>query len=45
MACGGHGYSAASGFPLLNSNQFNGATVEGDNLVLLLQVARYIANL
>ncbi|ESP01292.1 hypothetical protein LOTGIDRAFT_212832 [Lottia gigantea] len=42
MACGGHGFSQASGFPKLYVNITPAATYEGENTVLLLQTARYL---
>ncbi|KAI1723426.1 acyl-CoA oxidase domain-containing protein [Ditylenchus destructor] len=42
MACGGHGYSDASGLPHLYSVAVGGCTYEGENMVMLLQVARYL---
>ncbi|XP_022088710.1 peroxisomal acyl-coenzyme A oxidase 1-like isoform X1 [Acanthaster planci] len=42
MACGGHGYSAASGFPLLYGNETPACTYEGENTVMLLQTARFL---
>ncbi len=40
LACGGHGYSHASGLPDLYVNAVGGCTYEGDNIVMLLQLAR-----
>jgi len=42
MACGGHGYSLASGLPQVYSVAVGGCTYEGENMVLLLQLARYL---
>ncbi|CAJ0567732.1 unnamed protein product, partial [Mesorhabditis spiculigera] len=42
MACGGHGYSAASRFPEIYGVQIGGCTYEGENMVMLLQLARYL---
>ncbi|XP_033640551.1 peroxisomal acyl-coenzyme A oxidase 1-like isoform X1 [Asterias rubens] len=42
MACGGHGYSQASGFPLLYANEAPACTYEGENTVMLLQTARFL---
>ncbi|ULT92639.1 hypothetical protein L3Y34_010025 [Caenorhabditis briggsae] len=42
LACGGHGYSHASGIPELSAFSCGSCTYEGDNLVLLLQVAKYL---
>ncbi|XP_066268562.1 peroxisomal acyl-coenzyme A oxidase 1-like [Branchiostoma lanceolatum] len=42
MACGGHGYSHASGLPRLYANLTAGATYEGENTVMMLQTARYL---
>ena len=42
LCCGGHGYSLASGLPQLIAEADAGCTYEGDNVVLLLQTARYL---
>ncbi|CAD5220844.1 unnamed protein product [Bursaphelenchus okinawaensis] len=42
MSCGGHGYSHASGLPSLYQSTVGGCTYEGDNIVMLLQLARYL---
>eukprot|EP00058_Branchiostoma_floridae_P003164 XP_002588652.1 hypothetical protein BRAFLDRAFT_61617 [Branchiostoma floridae] len=42
MACGGHGYSHASGLPLLFANATAGCTYEGENTVMFLQTARLV---
>jgi hypothetical protein len=42
LCCGGHGYSASSGLGQLISEADAGCTYEGDNVVLLLQTARYL---
>ncbi|GMS93122.1 hypothetical protein PENTCL1PPCAC_15297, partial [Pristionchus entomophagus] len=42
MACGGHGYSDASGLPKLYGVQVGGCTYEGENMVMLQQTARYL---
>ena len=42
LACGGHGYSQASAFPEIYSYAVGGCTYEGENIVMLLQVARYL---
>lgn len=42
LACGGHGYIASSRFPELYSSNTCAITYEGENTVLLLQVARYL---
>jgi acyl-CoA oxidase len=42
FACGGHGYSLASGLPQIYSVAVGGCTYEGENMVLLLQLARYL---
>ncbi|UMM39462.1 hypothetical protein L5515_016514 [Caenorhabditis briggsae] len=42
LACGGHGYSQASGFPEIYGYAVGGCTYEGENLVMLLQVARFL---
>ena len=44
MACGGHGYSQASGLPHLYVNYVPANTYEGENTVLLLQTARLVLN-
>nr|CAB3219770.1 peroxisomal acyl-coenzyme A oxidase 2 [Phallusia mammillata] len=41
-ACGGHGYSQASGLPHLLSKVTPTCTYEGENTVLYLQTARYL---
>ena len=45
LACGGHGYSLASGFPELYGLTVGACTYEGDNIVMLLQVARLVLSL
>ncbi|GAU24522.1 hypothetical protein TSUD_156340 [Trifolium subterraneum] len=40
--CGGHGYLCTSGLPELFAVYVPTCTYEGDNIVLLLQVARYL---
>ena len=40
MACGGHGYSQASGIPKIYVYTVACCTLEGENTVLLLQTAR-----
>jgi len=42
MSCGGHGYSMASGIPQIFAVMVGGCTYEGENLVMLLQLARYL---
>uniref|UniRef100_A0A914Y4X0 Acyl-CoA oxidase C-terminal domain-containing protein n=1 Tax=Panagrolaimus superbus TaxID=310955 RepID=A0A914Y4X0_9BILA len=42
MACGGHGYSEASGLPQLFTYAVGGCTYEGENMVMLLQSARHL---
>ena len=42
MACGGHGYSMASGLPYLYANMVPANTYEGENMVLFLQTARSV---
>jgi hypothetical protein len=42
MSCGGHGYSQASGLPLLYANIVGSCTYEGENTVMMLQVARCV---
>ncbi|TMW88724.1 hypothetical protein EJD97_018193 [Solanum chilense] len=40
--CGGHGYLCSSGLPELYAVSVPACTFEGDNVVLLLQVARFL---
>lgn len=40
--CGGHGYLSTSGLPELFAVYIPACTYEGDNVVLLLQVARFL---
>lgn len=40
--CGGHGYLCSSGLPELFAVYVPSCTYEGDNIVLLLQVARFL---
>ncbi|CAI5451297.1 unnamed protein product [Caenorhabditis angaria] len=42
LSCGGHGYSMASAFPELLGFSCASCTYEGDNIVLLLQVAKFL---
>eukprot|EP00058_Branchiostoma_floridae_P003596 XP_002589084.1 hypothetical protein BRAFLDRAFT_120901 [Branchiostoma floridae] len=42
LACGGHGYSHASGLPRLYTNATPASTAEGEHVVLMLQTARYL---
>jgi acyl-CoA oxidase len=42
LACGGHGYSQASGLPHILVEEFPNQIMEGDFTVLMLQVARYL---
>ncbi|GMR45073.1 hypothetical protein PMAYCL1PPCAC_15268, partial [Pristionchus mayeri] len=42
MACGGHGYSEASGLPKIYGIAIAGCTYEGENMVMLQQAARYL---
>ena len=42
FACGGHGFSLASGLPKIHALGAVGVTVEGENSVLFLQTARYL---
>jgi acyl-CoA oxidase len=42
IACGGHGYSALSGFGRMYANAINAVTYEGDNYVVAQQVPRAI---
>uniref|UniRef100_A0AAF5D072 Acyl-coenzyme A oxidase n=1 Tax=Strongyloides stercoralis TaxID=6248 RepID=A0AAF5D072_STRER len=45
LACGGHGYSEASGLPQLYTFAVGGCTYEGENIVMLLQVAKILMKL
>ncbi|CEF61972.1 Peroxisomal acyl-coenzyme A oxidase 2 [Strongyloides ratti] len=45
FACGGHGYSEASGLPQLYTFAVGGCTYEGENIVMLLQVAKILMKL
>lgn len=42
LGCGGHGYLLSSGLPELYCLNVASCTYEGDNIVLLLQVARFL---
>ena len=42
LCCGGHGYSASSGLCQIIQEADGGCTYEGDNVILLLQTARYL---
>ncbi|KAK7091567.1 peroxisomal acyl-coenzyme A oxidase 1-like [Littorina saxatilis] len=42
LACGGHGYSHASGIPKIYGNVTPSITYEGENTVMMLQTARYL---
>ena len=42
IACGGHGYSALSGFGRMYAHSINAVTYEGDNYVIGQQVPRAI---
>ncbi|CAI4225985.1 unnamed protein product [Auanema sp. JU1783] len=42
MACGGHGYSMASYISAIYGVAIGGCTYEGENMVMLLQLARYL---
>ena len=42
IACGGHGYSALSGFARLYAHTVNAVTYEGDNYVISQQVTKLI---
>uniref|UniRef100_A0A0N4ZQM6 Acyl-coenzyme A oxidase n=1 Tax=Parastrongyloides trichosuri TaxID=131310 RepID=A0A0N4ZQM6_PARTI len=42
LSCGGHGYSDASGLPQLYAFAVGGCTYEGENIVMLLQVAKIL---
>ncbi|XP_039760715.1 probable peroxisomal acyl-coenzyme A oxidase 1 [Pararge aegeria] len=43
LACGGHGYMHSSNLPTTYSSAVAACTYEGDNTVLLLQTARFLA--
>jgi acyl-CoA oxidase len=43
LACGGHGYSHASGLPKIYVHCSPACTYEGENTVMLLQTARFLA--
>lgn len=40
LACGGHGFSQASGLPKIYGSHVPACTYEGEHTVLLLQTAR-----
>ncbi|VDM58579.1 unnamed protein product [Angiostrongylus costaricensis] len=42
MSCGGHGYSDASYLPTIFSCAVGACTYEGENMVMLLQLSRYL---
>ena len=42
LACGGHGFSSASGIPKIYTNITAACTYEGENTVLYLQVAKFL---
>lgn len=42
LACGGHGYSQASGLPKIYVDTAPACTYEGESFVLMLQTARYL---
>ncbi|XP_061181287.1 peroxisomal acyl-coenzyme A oxidase 1-like [Saccostrea echinata] len=42
LCCGGHGYSHASGLPKIYIDCVPGCTYEGENNVMMLQVARFL---
>ncbi|CAC5407985.1 E1.3.3.6 [Mytilus coruscus] len=42
ICCGGHGYSQASGLPKIYVSVVPACTYEGENTVMMLQVARYL---
>lgn len=42
LCCGGHGYSHASGLPKIYIDVVPGCTYEGENNVMMLQVARFL---
>lgn len=44
LCCGGHGYSHASGLPKIYVDCTPACTYEGENMVLMLQVARQVIN-
>jgi len=44
LACGGMGYSLASGIPHIYMTILPAQTYEGENTVLYLQTARFYAN-
>ncbi|XP_068627036.1 acyl-coenzyme A oxidase 1-like isoform X2 [Battus philenor] len=43
LACGGHGYMLSSNLPLIYGQVTAACTYEGENTVLLLQTARFLA--
>ena len=45
QACGGHGYSRASGIPDIYVDFVSSITYEGENTVMFLQTARYLNKL
>lgn len=45
LGCGGHGYTCASALPQLYGLTVGGCTYEGENLVMLLQLSRYLMKL
>jgi len=45
LACGGHGYSLASGLPKIYVQTTAACTYEGENTVLFLQTARYLVKI
>ncbi|CAD5231221.1 unnamed protein product [Bursaphelenchus okinawaensis] len=45
LGCGGHGYTCASALPQIYGLVVGGCTYEGENLVMLLQLARYLMKL
>ena len=42
LSCGGHGFSHYSGLPALHQDYAANCTLEGENTVMYLQVARYL---
>ncbi|KAF2073776.1 hypothetical protein CYY_004910 [Polysphondylium violaceum] len=42
LACGGHGYSHISGFPMLQANYSHVMTAEGENNILPQQTAKFL---
>ena len=42
LSCGGHGYAHYSGIPAIYFDTAPNVTLEGENQVMYLQVARYL---